>query len=241
MIEQTQKNKLAFEGVYLLENPQAVLVLKGNGDEFYGYISDGEHAYKIIGEMTADFLRLIKAEGTDRAVNYLALDENGNLMLTDEQLRVVYFTRSSESVDELITSIEKQRAAKKDTKTNKNSDLSKGSPLGKNGEFYANKKFLHIYTGNGNAAKWAYYLFANGGFYFKSSDSDLSSFSYSDFNLISSDLDAGKWTIEFKEGNEFLVLSWNSGQRLSLQIQKAEFGYLLNGVQYFLVGHEEYE
>ena len=120
MIRQVQKNKLTFEGVYTLENPQAVLVLKGKGDEFFGYISDGQHAYKVIGEMNLDFLRLTKDEGVDRAINFLALDENGNLMLTDEQLKVVYFTRSEESVDEVITSIEKQRASEREERSKGN-------------------------------------------------------------------------------------------------------------------------
>ncbi len=241
MIRQVQKDNLTFEGVYTLENPQAVLVLKEKGDEFFGYISDGLNTYRVIGEMNSDFLRLTKAEGTDRAINFLALDEMGNLMLTDEQLKVVYFTRSEESVDEVITSIEKQRGSEMDERTKSNLDLQIGSTIGKFLGQYANKKFLHIYDGSGYSAKWAYYLFDNGGFYFKSSDSGLSNFNYSDFSFIASDLDAGKWTIEIKEGNEFLVLTWNSGQQVSLQIQKVEFGYLLNGVKYFLVRHEEYE
>lgn len=241
MIRQVQKDKLAFEGVYTLENPQVVLVLKEKGDEFYGFISDGQYAYKVIGEMNMDYLRLTKAEGADRAINILALDENGNLMLTDEQLKVVYFTRSSESVDEIINSIEKQKALEKNESILVNSVQQKVSPTRKNLGQYANKKFLHIYDGSGYSAKWAYYLYDNGGFYFKSSDSGLSNFKYSDFSFIASDLDAGKWTIELKDGIEFLVLTWNSGQQVSLQIQKVEFGYLLNGVKYFLVRHEEYE
>ena len=252
MIRQVQKDKLTFEGVYTLENPQAVLVLKGKGDEFFGYISDGQHSYKVIGEMNLDYLRLTKDEGADRAINFLALDENGNLMLTDEQLKVVYFTRSEESVDEVITSIEKQRASEREKMSKGNLDQQKVSASEKKLEQYANKKFLHIYDGSGFSAKWAYYLYENGGFYFRSSDSGLSNFNYSDFSFITSDLllrprpmqyieDVGKWTIEIKEGNEFLVLTWNSGEQVSLQIQKVEFGYLLNGVKYFLVRHEEYE
>lgn len=241
MIRQVQKDKLTFEGVHILENPQAILVLKGKGDEFFGFISDGQQAYKVTGEMNMDYLRLIKAEGADRAINFLAMDENGNLMLTDEQLKVVYFTRSEESVDEVITSIERQRASEMYERTKSNEHLQTGSTIGKNLGQYANKKFLHIYDGSGYSAKWAYYLYENGGFYFRSSNSGLSNFNYSDFSFISSDLDAGKWTIEIKEGIEFLVLTWNSGQQVSLQIQKVEFGYLLNGVKYFLVRHEEYE
>lgn len=117
MIDQTQKSKLTFEGVYTLENPQAVLVLKGIGDEYFGYISDGHHAYMVIGEMNLDYLRLTIEEGPDRAINYLSLDENFNLMVTDKQLKVVYFTRSSESVEELITTFEKRRASEKGEKT----------------------------------------------------------------------------------------------------------------------------
>lgn len=241
MIRQIQNDKLAFEGVYTLDNPHAVLVLKGKGNEFFGYISDGEHANKVIGEMNMDYLRLTIAEGVDRAISLLALVENGNIMLTDEHLKVVYFARSNDSVDEIINSIEKQRASEKNESKFVNSVQQNVSPIGKNLGHYANKKFLHIYDGSGYSAKWAYYLYDHGGFYFKSSDSGLSNFKYSDFSLISSDLDAGKWTIELKDGNEFLVLTWNSGQQVSLHIQQVEFGYLLNGVKYFLVRHEEYE
>ncbi|MBK9639055.1 MAG: hypothetical protein IPO63_15155 [Bacteroidetes bacterium] len=241
MIGQVQRDKLTFEGVYTLENPQAVLVLKEMGDEFFGYVSDGQQVYKVIGEMNLDYLRLTMAEGPDRAINFLAIDENGNLMLTDEKLNVVYFTRSTDSVDELISSIEKQRTLEKETRklgsVSQQKTSSKGNYFGQ----YANKKFLHIYEGNGNSERWAYYLYENGGFYFRSSESGLSNFNYSDFSLISSDLDAGQWKIEMKDDNEFLVLTWNSGQQVSLQIQKEEFGYLLNGVKYFLVSHEEYE
>lgn len=70
MIRQIQNDKLAFEGVYTLDNPHAVLVLKGKGNEFFGYISDGEHANKVIGEMNMDYLRLTIAEGVDRAIAF---------------------------------------------------------------------------------------------------------------------------------------------------------------------------
>ena len=130
MIRQVQKDKLTFEGVHILENPQAILVLKGKGDEFFGFISDGQQAYKVTGEMNMDYLRLIKAEGADRAINFLAMDENGNLMLTDEQLKVVYFTRSEESVDEVITSIERQRASEMYERTKSNEHLQTGSTIG---------------------------------------------------------------------------------------------------------------
>ncbi len=180
-------------------------------------------------------------EGPDKSANYLALDEAGNLWVTDEQLQVIYFTRSTESADELITTIEGQQASAKEGVNAKietpTSNKSNSMNMGK----YANRKFLHLYTGNGLSEKWAYYLYDHGGFYFRSSNSYMSNNSYSDFSAVSSSNDAGKWNIETKAGVDYLVLSWNSGEQVSLKIQKAELGYLLNGVKYYLVGLDEYE
>lgn len=241
MIGQAQPSKLSFEGVYTLENPSAMLILKNVGDGFKGYISDGQNAYKVAGEMNTDYLRLTRVDDPEKLANYLALDEMGNLLMTDAQMQVIYFTRSTESADELIANIEMEQDSIKPELTGKSGipgvTISNHTNRGK----YANKKFLHLFTGNGLSEKWAYYLYDHGGFYFRSSNSFMSDDAYTNFSAVESSNDAGKWNVETKEGIDYLVLSWNSGEQVSLKIQKAELGYLLNGEKYYLVGLEEFE
>jgi hypothetical protein len=241
MITHAQQGKLSFEGVYTLESPPALLILKSAEDGFIGYISDGNTAYKVKGENNSDYLRLTMVDSPDKAANYLALDELGNLWVTDDQLKVIYFTRSTELAEELITSIEKQQLSEKMEGKSKsgNSTIIKSSST--NSGKYANKKFLHLYADDIQSEKWAYYLFEHGGFYFKSSNSYMSKNAYTDLSTIFSSNDAGKWNIETRAGVDYLELSWNTGEHLSLQIKKAELGYLLNGVKYYLVGLDEYE
>lgn len=241
MMVHAQQSKLSFEGVYILDNPPAVLILKSVADGFSGYISDGENAYKVAGEMNSDYLRLIMVDSPDKLPNYLALDEQGNLMLTDDQSQVICFTRSTEPVDKLILEIEMQLHIISTEVKVKMDVQGINIPVVKNMGKYANKKFLHLYSENGLSEKWAYYLYDHGGFYFKSSNSYMSNNAYSDFSKVSSSSDAGKWKVEAIAGVDYLVLSWNTGEKLSLQIQKAELGYLLDGVKYYLVELEEYE
>ncbi len=69
----------------------------------------------------------------------------------------------------------------------------------------------------------------------------MSNDAYTNFSAVESSNDAGKWNVETKEDIDYLVLNWNSGEQVSLKIQKAELGYLLNGEKYYLVDLEEFE
>lgn len=240
MISQTQPSKLSFEGVYTLETPFAKLILKNIGEVFKGFISDGQNTYEVAGEMNSAYLRLTMVDDPEKLANYLALDELGNLMMTDAQMQVIYFKRSAESADELIALMEMQRSVKPELKAKKiNTGITISNTI--NRGKYANKKFLHLYTGVGLSEKWAYYLYDHGGFYFRSSNSFMSDKAHLDYPALESSIDAGKWNVETKEGVDYLLLNWNSGEKVSLKIQKAELGYLLNGEKYYLVGLEEFE
>jgi hypothetical protein len=98
---------------------------------------------------------------------------------------------------------------------------------------YANKKFLHMYTGNGLSEKWAYYLYDDGRFYYKNFTTYMSNDSYSNFSSVMKSDDAGYWAVELINGVEYLNLNWNDGKVGQLKIQKMEVGYMLNNNKYF--------
>lgn len=234
-----------FAGVYMLQEPLTVLILKSTKAGYRGFISDGQKALRVAGKMKDDVCVLQLAEGEDKTENYARLDGSGNLFLADGSLNSMYFTRSD--VDPVaayaeIDSLLKATAGVQQSSANTAKSSAAGSP-----DFifataqYANKKFLHVYTGNGFSEKWAYYLFDNGTFYFKSNASYLSGDAYADFSAATASNEGGRWTVECKGQQETLVLNWNSGEQGRLLIQHTSGGYLLGKTKYFLVGLNEYE
>ncbi len=242
-----QTTTAEYEAVYTLEEPKSVLVLKKKGNGYHGYIVNEESARKISGEFKDEVLLLTLAEGNDKTVSYAGLDETGNLLITDENLNMAYFIRSEVSVGDMLAEIEKARpdesagdvqsTAKPAKEPAKNTVAVKGKVLAK----YANKKFLHMYTGNGLSEKWAYYLYDDGRFYYRNFTSYMSSDSYSNFSAVMDSDDAGRWAVEVINGAEYLNLYWNSGKTGQMKIQKAEIGYIMNNNKYYLVDHREAE
>jgi len=248
-----QSPSYAYEAVYIIEEAKTALVLKKKGAGFTGYFANETAAKKITGSFQEDVLTLVLAEGEDKTISYAALDEAGNLLVTDDNLNMAYFTRTDANVDEVMAGIEK-----KNDVSDGNVNIIKTAPVdepaavtetksvskpakGKVSAKYANKKFLHMYTGNGLSEKWAYYLFDDGRFYYKNFTTYLSSDSYSSFSSVMKSDDAGYWAVEVINGMEYLNLNWNDGKVGQLKIQKMEVGYMLNNNKYFLVGHSEYE
>ncbi len=248
-----QSPSFTYEAVYIIEEAKTALILKKRGAGFIGYFANETEAKKITGAFQDDVLTLILAEGEDKTASYAALDEGGNLLITDDNLNMAYFTRTDANVDEVIAGIEK-----KQTTTESNSNAIQTNPVdeqpavneassaakpakGKISTKYANKKFLHMYTGNGLSEKWAYYLYDDGRFYYKNFTTYMSNDSYSNFSSVMKSDDAGYWAVELINGVEYLNLNWNDGKVGQLKIQKMEVGYMLNNNKYFLVGHSEYE
>ncbi|MBK9399612.1 MAG: hypothetical protein IPN36_01785 [Bacteroidetes bacterium] len=248
-----QSPSFTYEAVYIIEEAKTALILKKRGAGFIGYFANETEAKKITGAFQDDVLTLILAEGEDKTASYAALDEGGNLLITDDNLNMAYFTRTDANVDEVIAGIEK-----KQTTTESNSNAIQTNPVdeqpavneassaakpakGKVSTKYANKKFLHMYTGNGLSEKWAYYLYDDGRFYYKNFTTYMSNDSYSNFSSVMKSDDAGYWAVELINGVEYLNLNWNDGKVGQLKIQKMEVGYMLNNNKYFLVGHSEYE
>lgn len=247
----TQTVSKAYEGVFSMEEPKAILLLKQKGDAYYGYLTDGVRAQRITGAFQDEVLTLVLADGNDKTMSYAALDEAGNLLVTDDQLNMAYFIRAEANVNDLIAKIEQaENEVAPAAADGSAADVSAKSPSakstspsvkGKISPKYANKKFLHLYTGNGLSEKWAYYLFDDGRFYYRNFTSYSSSNSYSNFSAVMNSDDAGRWAVEIINGQEYLNLAWNDGKAGQLKIEKAEIGYLLNNNKYYLVGHEEGE
>lgn len=242
-----QSTDPGYEGVYIIEEPKTVLVLKKKGNGYYGYMINDQMKQKITGVYGDDVLNLTLTEGEDKTINYAGLDAAGNLLITDDHLNMVYFIRSEVNTNELLSEIEKPETPPQTTVQQTKSETAPVAKAvtpnikGKVSSKYANKKFLHMYTGNGLSEKWAYYLFEDGGFYYRNFTSYLSSDSYSSFSSVMASNDAGKWTVEMINGVEYLNLYWNDGKTGQLRIQKEEVGYRLNNNKYYLVNHREYE
>ncbi len=236
-----------YEGVYLIEEPKTALVLKKKGNGYYGYMINEQVKQKISGVLGEDVLNLTLSEGDDKTINYAGLDAAGNLLITDDNLNMVYFVRSDAKVNELLAEIEKQEEAPPSRQAKVREEktaAAKTVPANIKGTIsskYANKKFLHMYTGNGLSEKWAYYLFDDGRFYYRNFTSYLSSDSYSSFSAVMSSDNAGIWRVEIINGTEYLNLNWNDGKTGQLRIRKEEIGYMLNNNKYYLVNHSEYE
>jgi hypothetical protein len=227
----------SFEGVYLCDNPAAVLVLHATSAGISGFVSDGTTADKLSCTRQAELLVLLSIEHPENGSSYATLDQAGNIWITDNQLRVYYFTRSAESAKEVFEALEKVQL-----------QMAGGSTPGAqraqgahsySGE-YANKKFLHLYTGNGYTEKWAYYLYDTGIFIYRGSNSYLSG-GYYDFSAATSGNDAGTYIIDKQGNQDVLVLRWNNGNQTRLTITQNQQGYFLNNEKYFLVGLNEYE
>lgn len=234
-----------FAGVYTLQEPLTVLILKSTKDGYKGFISDGQNALRIAGKTKDDVCVLRLAEGEDKTENYASLDGTGNLLVADVSLNSKYFIRSE--VDPVVAYAEMDSLLKavvgvQNASTNTEKSSAADSPAAIYATArYANKKFLHVFTGNGYSEKWAYYLFENGTFYFKSNASYLSGDTYTDFSAATASNEGGRWRIECKGQQEILVLNWNSGEQGRLLIQHTSGGYLLGKTKYFLVGLNEYE
>lgn len=224
----------AFEGVFVAEEPALVLAMRMQGNSMAAYITDGKTLEPLTCTWQNPILKLVASRQMSAAPSFAALDDAGNLWLTDEQFNVVYFIRNGESLDAVWNELETayKATATPTAKPESNQKTNTGS--------YANKKFLHLYTGNGYTEKWAYYLYDNGTFYFRSS-SAYTSGGYYDFSAATAGNDGGNYSIEKKSGQEYLTLNWNNGQQSSLRITKTDQGYLLNNEKYFLVGLNEYD
>jgi len=212
-----------FAGVYTLQEPLTVLILKSTKAGYKGFISDGQKALRVAGKLKDEVCVLQLAEGEDKTENFARLDGAGNLFVSNASLNSMYFTRSD--VDPVaayaeIDSLLKAAAGEQQSSVNTAKSSAAGSP---DTDFatarYANKKFLHVYTGNGYSEKWSYYLFNDGTFYFKSNASYLSGDAYTDFSAATASNEGGRWTVEHKGQQETLVLNWNSGEQGRLLIQ----------------------
>jgi hypothetical protein len=240
MFNATAQSTEKFNGVYSMQSPAVVLVLKSTGKVVTGYLADVNNAYRVDGEMSGnDVLTLNTLINGVNNKSFASLDETGNLLLADEQLNMIYFVRSVENVDSVITGIELA------LKQMEGVAVSEKSPspvtLTADSRKYANKKFLHLYTGNGMTEKWAYYLFDDGRFYYRSESSYASGNAFNDFSAALSSNDAGTWKIKSNGTTEELYLHWNSGEQRQLLITKTSKGYRLGNTDYYLVGLDEYE
>lgn len=240
MFNATAQSSEKFNGVFAMQNPSVLLVLKSSGKQVSGYLADVNNAYHVEGEMSSvDVLTLNTIINNENNKSYASLDAAGNIILADEQLNMIYFTRSAEDVDSVLVAIDgalKQMAA-----GTVNEKSSPAVTVTVTSRKYANKKFLHLFTGNGMTEKWAYYLFDDGRFYFRSEASYASGNAFNDFSAALSSKDAGTWQIKGNGTTEELHLRWNSGEQRQLLITKTSKGYRLGNTDYFLVGLEEYE
>ena len=229
-----------FEGVFYVEQPAVILVLQSSKGDFTGYLSDGQQIIPLKGKTNSDHVLEVEAmmNGVTNK-SFASLDAAGNLFMADEQLNMLYFTRSQESVAKVMQGFEQalQLAVASDKPATKEQVV----PAGKTDNRYADKKFLHLYTGNGLSEKWAYYLLGNGYFYFRSNTSYLSGDAFTDFSAAMSSNDGGTWSVTKEEGVEYLQLNWNTGEKGKLKISRTNDGYLLNNTKYFLVGLREFE
>lgn len=224
----------AFEGVFVSEEPPLVLAIRMVDNGVSAYITDGSILEAITCTWQNPTLKMVAKNNPSAGASFASLDANSNVWVTDEQLNTVFFTRRDESIEAVWKELE---AAYKGTSVNQTPSETNKSPQHHS---YANKKFLHLYTGNGYTEKWAYYLYENGTFYFRSS-SAYSSGGYYDFSAATAGNDGGNYTIEKQSGQEYLTLHWNTGNQTKLRITKTDQGYLLDNEKYFLVGLNEYE
>lgn len=240
MFNATAQSTEKFHGVYSVQNPAVVLVLKSTGKVITGYLADANNAYRVDGEMSADDVLTLNTliNGVNNK-SFASLDATGNLLLADEQLNMIYFTRSEENVDSVIAAID--LALKQMAGTQANEKSAPAVTLTADSKKYANKKFLHLYTGNGMTEKWAYYLFDDGRFYYRSEASYASGNAFNDFSAALSSNNAGTWKINSNGSTEELYLHWNTGEQRQLLITKTSKGYRLGNTDYFLVGLDEYE
>jgi hypothetical protein len=224
----------AFEGVYVSQENSLVLALRLKQNAIAAYITDGNVLEQVTCTWQDPTLKMVYTHNPSAGASFASLDEAGNLWVTDEQLSIVYFTRSGESIDAVWKELESayNGTTQPTALTAANKTMNTGA--------YANKKFLHLYTGNGYTEKWAYYLYDNGTFYFRSS-SAYTSGGYYDFSAATAGNDGGNYSIEKKSGQEYLTLTWNNGNQTSLRITKTAEGYLLNNEKYYLVGLNEYD
>lgn len=228
----------SYEGVYQCSDLSLTLILRVQSNRVDGYITDGQNADKLTCNFQDEVLVLTSVQHPERGNNYTALDGLSNLWVTDDQLNMYYFTRTTDSARGLYEQIEKaSKAAANTTASGANSSQNKTAA---NSSSYANKKFLHLYTGNGYTEKWAYYLYDTGEFAYRSGSSYTSG-GYYDFSAALSGSDAGKYSIVKQGSQEVLVLKWNDGNETSFAITKKQDGYYLGNVKYFLVGLNEYE
>lgn len=229
-----------FNGVFSIQNPPVVLVLKSTGNAVTGYLADVNNAYRVEGVLSGeDVLTLNTSINGVINKSYASLDGVGNLVLTDEELNMIYFTRSVENVDSVIAEID--QALKQMSGNTAEAIVPTSVTIDAAAKKYANKKFLHLYTGNGMTEKWAYYLFDDGRFYFRSEASYASGNAFNDFSAALSSKDAGTWQIKGNGNIEELHFRWNTGERRQLVITKTSKGYRLGNTDYFLVGLDEYE
>jgi hypothetical protein len=229
-----------FNGVFSMQNPALVLVLKSTGNAVSGYLADVNNAYRVEGALSGeDVLTLNTLINGENNKSYASLDAAGNLLLTDDVLDMIYFTRSLENVDSVLAAID--QALKQMAGSTADVDKKPATVMDAAAKKYANKKFLHLYTGNGMTEKWAYYLFDDGRFYFRSEASYASGNAFNDFSAALSSKDAGTWQIKGNGTSEELHLRWNTGEQRQLVITKTSKGYRLGNTDYFLVGLEEYE
>jgi len=234
----------SLQGVYMTSGEEALIALRAKGTGYEGRLTDGKVLYHLQGSEQDGVLTLTITDGKTTEKAYAAPDGNGSLVVTDERFNVLVFQRSEADIEQVLALMDQQAGAGTASvggQGNSGQSGSAAAPKGSLDPKYAGRKFLHLYTGNGYTEKWAYYLFEDGRFVYRSSSGYTSSNAYTDFSAAGEGKDAGRWAISRRDGAEYLELSWNDGNRGSLLIEKATSGYLLNGKKYFLVGLDEYE
>lgn len=218
-----------YSGVFALEqDPQVLIILKRTDSLFTGMVGTATGHQEIGGRALDAALELHLIGGDDQSINYVYANEKDKLQVIDASFNSVFFLRTNYSVDSILYS---WRLVPSLPMKSEKTDSSNA------GNTYSDRKFMHLYTGNGYSEKWAFYLYANGTFRYKGD----ASYTSSDFSGVTAGDDHGTWTVQSVNGKDYLLLDWSSGVKKQLTIEKANDSYLLNGTKYFLVGLTEYE
>lgn len=223
----------SFEGLYSLQGAEATLLLEARGDQYTGYMQAQGSKTALKGEVKLGILVLMLDDSEDKTQTYGAFDENGLLVLTDDNLNIAYFKKTG-NVN--TGSAASENAVSSGTAPATVSSTKLSQAAGK----YAGKKFLHMYTGNGYSEKWSYSLFNDGSFLYQGDNSYLSNDASSSFSAVGQNRNSGTWNVSTANGIDYLELFWSDGDKGRLQITRNSEGYLLNKTRYWLVGLNEY-
>lgn len=230
-----------YEGLYVMYEPtMAIVMIAPHGTSTVkGFITDGATAEAFSATESNGALVILTKENGVTSKTFVSVFDDGHIELFDEMGNTLIFTRTEESAQAAYQEIENALAVM-NTENSKTTTAPATQNTPGNSSLYADKKFLHLYTGNGYTEKWAYYLYGNGRFYYRSGSSYMSG-GYYDFSAATSGEDGGTYKIVKQGSKEYLYLAWNDGNNTQLLITKTNDGYLLDDVKYYLVGHNEYE